>query len=336
LADLCTQILQNTGEEAIRLLDDGQSEINMYTSGVGSSNLRLQITDASTKVNNSLLVGNIKDSAGNQSVNITSGQLTLQRPKTTFRDSAYTDRGYLQTQNSGASDGNNTTGYLEWYTGLNARCAFMGLGGSNEIADVSGKSLSLSLEQNYNFQITQGATENFKVSVEDDGVIINNAYSLKPQTITSQFIKSNQANGELYLENTASPSRFRFVADPNHYIQTVNNIITFGKWVDPQFGLRLNHSKLTCEIPYNLICPVINTTSIRLTGQATDSITLSASEVRFKKPLYIEWPNKKFSIQGGATDNVIYEKSGLNLAFNIGYAPSTEVEMSQQQHYMLW
>ena len=38
LADLRSQILENTNEEAIRLLDDGQNEINFYTSGTGASN----------------------------------------------------------------------------------------------------------------------------------------------------------------------------------------------------------------------------------------------------------------------------------------------------------
>ena len=57
-----------------------------------------------------------------------------------------------------------------------------------------------------------------------------------------------------------------------------------------------------------------------------NAITLLPGEVRFKKPVYIEWPNKKFSIQGGATDNVIYEKGGLNLGFNISYNPSDEDE----------
>jgi hypothetical protein len=63
LADLRTQILENTDEEAIRLLDDGQNEINMYTSGTGASNLRLQITDSNTFVKNTLNSSVIKTAA---------------------------------------------------------------------------------------------------------------------------------------------------------------------------------------------------------------------------------------------------------------------------------
>ena len=183
LADLRSQILENSGEEAIRLLDDVNSEINFYTNGTVASNLRLQITDSNTKINNNLLVDNIKDVTGNQSVNITSGQLTLQRPKITFRDSAFTNRGYLQTQNSGSTHGNNTTGYLEWYTGLNSRCAYMGLGGSNDLVGYNGKSISLALENGCNFRIAEGAVEIFKVSVEDDIITANYEFNINVTTV---------------------------------------------------------------------------------------------------------------------------------------------------------
>ena len=46
LADLRAQILENTSEEAIRLLADGNNEINFYTGGTGASNLKLQILDS--------------------------------------------------------------------------------------------------------------------------------------------------------------------------------------------------------------------------------------------------------------------------------------------------
>lgn len=52
LADLRTQILENTNEEAIRLLADGNNEINFYTGGTGASNLKLQIKDSSIEVKN--------------------------------------------------------------------------------------------------------------------------------------------------------------------------------------------------------------------------------------------------------------------------------------------
>jgi len=175
--DALKTILLENNEEAIVFQSDNNNIIEFHTGLAGgspdASNLRMEITNTDTTIKNNLKVDNIKDEAGNQSINITSGQLTLQRPKITFRDSAFTNRGYLQTQNSGDSDGDNTTGYLEWYTGLNARCAYMGLGGSNELSGVSGKTLSLSLEQNCNFKISQGATEIFKVSVEDDIIIAN-------------------------------------------------------------------------------------------------------------------------------------------------------------------
>ena len=161
-------------DTAIEISDNGVGEINFDVDNV----LKLQVTSANTTVKNNLLVDNIKDETGNQSVNITSGQLTLQRPKITFRDSAFTNRGYLQTQNSGSTHGNNTTGYLEWYTGRNSRCAYMGLGGSNDLVSYNGKSISLALENGCNFRIAEGAVEIFKVSVEDDIITANYEFNI--------------------------------------------------------------------------------------------------------------------------------------------------------------
>jgi len=60
LADLRTQILENTSEEAIRLLADGNNEINFYTGGTGASNLKLQVKNSSVDlVNNTPL--NVND-----------------------------------------------------------------------------------------------------------------------------------------------------------------------------------------------------------------------------------------------------------------------------------
>ena len=52
LADLRATILENTSEEAIRLLADGNNEINFYTGGTGASNLKMQIKDSSIELKN--------------------------------------------------------------------------------------------------------------------------------------------------------------------------------------------------------------------------------------------------------------------------------------------
>ena len=58
-----------------------------------------------------------------------------------------------------------------------------------------------------------------------------------------------------------------------------------------------------------------------------NAISLLSNELRFKKPVYIEYANRKLTLQAGSTDNIIYNKnSGLNLGFNIGYNPTGEVE----------
>ena len=54
LADLRAQILENTNEEAIRLLADGNNEINFYTGGTGASNLKLQVKNSSVDLVNNI------------------------------------------------------------------------------------------------------------------------------------------------------------------------------------------------------------------------------------------------------------------------------------------
>jgi len=54
LSDLRAQILENNSEEAIRLLADGNNEINFYTGGTGASNLRMQIKDSGISINTNM------------------------------------------------------------------------------------------------------------------------------------------------------------------------------------------------------------------------------------------------------------------------------------------
>jgi len=60
IADLRAQILENDGEEAIRLTAGDGNELNFYTNGTTASELRLQITDATTSINNTIEADDIK------------------------------------------------------------------------------------------------------------------------------------------------------------------------------------------------------------------------------------------------------------------------------------
>jgi hypothetical protein len=60
IADLRSQILENDGEEAIRLTAGDGNELNFYTNGTTASELRLQITDATTTINNTIEADDIK------------------------------------------------------------------------------------------------------------------------------------------------------------------------------------------------------------------------------------------------------------------------------------
>ena len=364
-SDLKASLLE-TNEEAIRLTSDTNNEINFFTGTAphGASNLRMQIKNLDTIIKNNLLVDNIKDITGNQSVNITSAQLTLQRPKITFRDSAYTNRGYTQAQNSGDYDGDNTTGYLEWYTGLNARCAYMGLGGSNDLVGYNGKSISLALEQGCNFRIAEGATEIFKVSVEDDIItanynfrinVSNNDYALfvannsnqaclysgkqYPGRIPSGLLvqgffegaDTNQERCALKINNysnggyrpvcynSANQSKIIFCSDNLHTSDSHNFI------VDSQALFTADTT-----ISTKLISPIINTTNIRFTGETTDAITLSSSDITCSKDVNIQGTSVKLNfnsnnyLQNDGNNHLnLYINSSKNFVANTGDSVST-------------
>lgn len=65
IADLRSQILENDTEEAIRLTADSTNEINFYTNGTTASELRMQITDATTSINNTLQVNTVRSDTNN-------------------------------------------------------------------------------------------------------------------------------------------------------------------------------------------------------------------------------------------------------------------------------
>ena len=139
LADLRTQLLENTGEEAIRLLDDGQSEINMYTSGTGASNLRMQIIDSNTKITNNLLVDNIEDEAGNSFIKSTSAtNTTFTKALNSFQLDNSSPTGYISIQHSNSSK----SSYIQWYSydstgaGSYPRNAYFGLSRRNDVISV--------------------------------------------------------------------------------------------------------------------------------------------------------------------------------------------------------
>ena len=54
IADLRATILENDTEEAIRLIADNLNEINFYTNGTTATELRMQITDTGTLINNNV------------------------------------------------------------------------------------------------------------------------------------------------------------------------------------------------------------------------------------------------------------------------------------------
>jgi len=68
IADLRAQILENTDEEAIRLTDDATGELNFFIGGTTISNLKLQITELNTYVNNTLSTKEIQVDNANKLV----------------------------------------------------------------------------------------------------------------------------------------------------------------------------------------------------------------------------------------------------------------------------
>ena len=168
---LKTTLLENT-EEAIVFKSDSNNQILFHTglnSGIpDASNLRLEITDTNTKINNNLLVDTIKRKSDNtDAISLGPTTMTLQKPMTIFRDS--TNYGYMRIQNSV----NTKSGYLDWMTGAGLRVAYMGLGENNNGITKINNSLTLGLENQCNFSINDDTTTIFKVSLEDDTIDLN-------------------------------------------------------------------------------------------------------------------------------------------------------------------
>jgi hypothetical protein len=118
ISSLRNAILQ--ADSAIEITDNGVGEINMEV----DNSLKMPITSANTKILNNLLVDSIKrNTDSSDAISIEAGNISLQKPITTFRST--TDKGYVRIQNSTTS----ATGYIDFLAGpTSARTAYLGLG----------------------------------------------------------------------------------------------------------------------------------------------------------------------------------------------------------------
>ena len=127
-------------------------------------------------------------------------------------------------------------------------------------------------------------SSNLRMEITNTDTTIKN--NLSVANIETQQIKSNQSNGELYFNNSDTTQRFRFVADSNNYIQTFSNVITFSKWANPTVGLKIDHTALTCEIPYSLLTDTIKdasgNTAIKSTSATNTTFTKQTNTFQFE------------------------------------------------------
>ena len=81
-------------DTAIQITDNGVGEINFEVDNV----LKMQVTSANTKINNNLSVDTIKRNTDDTAaISIEAGNISLQKPITTFRST--TEKGYVRVQN---------------------------------------------------------------------------------------------------------------------------------------------------------------------------------------------------------------------------------------------
>ena len=162
VSSLRNKILE--ADTAIEITDNGVGEINFDVDNV----LKMQVTSASTKINNNLLVDTIKrNSDSSDAISLGTTTMTLQKPMTIFRDS--TNYGYMRIQNSV----NTKSGYIDWVTGSGLRVAYLGLGDNNNGVTKINNSLTLGLENQCGFSINDATTPIFKVSIENDTIDLN-------------------------------------------------------------------------------------------------------------------------------------------------------------------
>jgi hypothetical protein len=317
LSDLKASILE-TNEEAIRLTSDSNNEINFFTGSLphGASNLRMQIKNSDTIIKNNLLVDNIKDVAGNSTIKSTATDTKFLKQTNTFR---YDDNatGYVSIHNSNST----SSGYVQWYSGdaitAPVRNAFMGL--SKDNIDENGSDLSLSMERSCNFNILKDSVSVMKFDNFNDTIDINN-----PTTFNDNLILNNSKTQYLY-DNTHTIGSERDKLNIKNSIWGLNHSVSdFGTLSLCAGGSQNRDNKSRIQLyGYGM------TEKLQFLIGDNKLYSISDYENIFHRPIYLAWNGgygKLITIQGGATNNTIYEKSGLNLSYNISYTPYTEVE----------
>lgn len=330
VSSLRSSILE--ADSSIQIVDNGIGEINMEI----DNNLKIQITDANTKINNNLLVDTIKRKTDDtNALSFGSTTMTLQKAMTIFRDS--TNFGYMRIQNSTT----NKTGYIDFMTGENERVAYFGQGEENDLLK-SGNFLYLGLEGQCGYSINDGATPIFQVNLEYDKIDLNYTTNANGNLIMKNDNAHKQINNNNNLPFLKVPTGLNYSA--NLYGEDDNNGLILSKTalhykLDAKIAgidKDVYIPKLQCDTlkaNTSAIIPTINLTRLRFTGETTDAILFSSNQTRYYKPIYIDWNSgqgKKFTIQGGNCDYSLYTSSifggAINISHNITYDPVPETE----------
>ena len=324
LADMKASILESNGEEAIRLTSDSNNEINFFTNGTTASNLRMQITDANTKITNNLLVDNIEDEAGNSVIKSTSAtNTTFTKSLNTFQLDNVSPTGYLSIQHSNSSK----SSYIQWYSydatgqGSYPRNAYMGL--SSHAGGGVGDDLKLSLENNVNFHILKDSTSIMNFDNVNNKIVVSN-----PMDINNNLIMNNSKTQYLY-DNTHTIGSERDKDNIKNSIWGLNNSASdFGTLSLCAGGSqnKLNKSRVQLY-GYGMA------EKIQMLIGDSKLYTISDTQNTFYRPIYVNWNygnGKKITIQGGNCDYSLYTSAlfggAINLTHNITYDPVPETE----------
>ena len=322
LADLRSQILENTNEEAIRLTADSQNEINFYTGGTTASNLRLQIKDGDTFVNNVLNSNVVKTAAvrSNQGDNSTLVQST---------DGSTNIRFVPQ---------NATISYLQNYGVL----AFTKIGEGNSLLAIDHTDNNKIVYTNAEFNINVAATDNtfclykcpggeqvslyshsglkegflIQKAANDDGVKINMFHSgYRPIYLNSANNSKLVIGSEVIQSDSeklivASTSRFKdyVVCDDSIKLSGPNN--SGALYCRGDINLGNTNLDAVC-LNYNIsVNPATNVESVILPGEKTAQILMNQFTTQFR-----------MSSVNGALPSTILEVNEINVVTFKNFIP---------------
>jgi hypothetical protein len=260
-------------DTAIEITDNGVGEVNFEVDNV----LKMQVTSANTKINNNLIV----DTTLTANTSITT-------PTVISSKIHFDGDDYLQ----------HSSGVLNMF--LNNNHNFVADTGNDKssyefkIDDISVLKMTRDLTSNPALPNNRTQVSSEEILLRDDGIAGGSLTFQRtgPSQIftgyINYYVNDNGPNRRLFYTGfNSGPTR----GSPLHFMENICKSYTFKNSLGNimkivSYDSNLDATSNYVEIHNKLICPILNSTNIRLTGESTDAIELKSDEIRLKN-LYI-------------------------------------------------